>query len=107
MRGVLLRLSPIVAGQLTLAMSAMLLVTFAPPAQGRMLLVPLNGDPISEPMIWGFHATPLKPGPLQGSWIVEGERAPLAGLLTSKGLIVLAAPAALCASPVSSVGNPS
>lgn len=107
MRGVLAKFSPIMAGQLTLAMSAMLLVAFAPPEQGRMLLVPLTGETISEPMIWGFHATPLKPGPLQGSWIVEGERASLAGLLSSKGIIVLAAPAALCASPLSSKDSPS
>lgn len=98
MRGVLANTSPIVAAQLTLAVAALLLVAFAPPAQGRMLLVPLNGKSITEPMIWGLHATPLKPGPLQGSWVVEGERASLAGLLSSKGIIVLAAPAAVCGS---------
>jgi len=98
MRGVIAKFSPIVAGQLTLAMAALLLVAFAPPAQGRMLLVPLNGEPISEAMVRDFHATPLKPGPLQGSWLVDGERASLAGLLSSKRIVVLAAPAALCAS---------
>ncbi len=94
-----------VAGQVVLGMSAMLLVAFAPPAQGRMLLLSLNGEPISEPMIRAFHATPLKPGPLQGSWIVDGERASLAGLLSSNGIMVLAAPAALCASSVPNGNN--
>ncbi len=96
-----------IAGQVMLGMAAVLLVAFAPPAQGRMLLVPLDGEPISEPMIRAFHATPLKPGPLRGSWIVEGERASLAGSLSSNGIMVLAAPAALCASSVSNGTNSS
>ncbi len=38
---------PIVA-QLALAMLALLAVAFTPPAQGRMLLVPLDGEPVSR-----------------------------------------------------------
>lgn len=101
MRGVHAKISPIVAGQLMLAMSALLLVAFAPPAQGRMLLVPLDGEPISKSAVESRHATLLKPGPLEGSWVVEGQRVALAGLLSSEGIIVLAAPDAICGGPVS------
>jgi hypothetical protein len=81
-------------------MAALLLVAFAPPAQGRMLRVPIDGKPIAAAMVESRHATPLKPGPLEGSWIVEGRRDLLAGLFSSDGIIVLAAPEALCGGPV-------
>jgi hypothetical protein len=100
MRGVTAKIRPILAGQLTLAIAAMLLVAFAPPAQGRMLLVPLDGVPLSETSIRGLQATPLAAGPLPGSRVVEGERWRLSGLW-SDGVMVLAAPAAICASSAS------
>jgi hypothetical protein len=87
---------PIVA-QLALAMLALLVVAFAPPAQGRMLLVPLDGEPLSRATIAGLQATPLAPGPLPGSWVVDGNRDLLSGLWAQR-VLVLAAPAALCAS---------
>jgi hypothetical protein len=102
MRRVLAKFSTIVAAQLTLAMTALLLVAFAPPAQGRMLLVPIDGKPIPAAMVEGHHATPLKPGPLEGSWIVEGQRDALAGLFASEGIVVLAAPEAICGGTASS-----
>ena len=95
------RISPIVAGQAALAMSALMLAAFAPPAQGRMLLVPLDGQPVTQDMVRNLQATPLKPGPLPGSWVVDGQYQLLAGLF-SKGIIVVAAPAAACVSSVSS-----
>ena len=101
------RVSPIVIGQLAIAVCALLLVAFAPPAQGRMLLVPLDGQPISAGVIQGRNATLLKPGPLSGSWVVDGRRAEFAGLLSSNGIIVLAAPDALCGGPVSNAEYPS
>ena len=88
-------------GQLTLGMSALLLAAFAPPAQGRMLLVPIDGEPISEAAVKTYRVTALKPGPIGGSWIIEGRRDDLAGLFSSEGIIVLAAPAAICGGPVS------
>ena len=99
MQRVLAKVSPIVAAQLTLAMTALLLVAFAPPAQGRILLVPIDGEPIPAALVESHHATPLKPGPLDGSWVVEGQRDSLAGLFSSQGIIVLAAPEALCGGP--------
>ena len=87
---------PIVV-QLALAMLALLVVAFAPPKQGRMLLVPLDGQPVSELAIAEMQATPWVKGPLPGSWVVEGERQRLSGLW-ARHVLVLAAPAALCSS---------
>jgi hypothetical protein len=100
MRGVALKISPIVAGQLMLAIVTLLLVAFTPPAQGRMLLLPLDGEPLTQDLIQSHRATPLRPGPLPGSWVVEGEYQSLSGLL-AKGILVLAAPSAICVSSVS------
>ncbi len=86
-----------IAVQLALAVLAMVVVTFAPPVQGRMLLVPLDGQPVSRATIIGLQATPLVAGPLPGSWIVDGNRDLLSGLWAQR-VLVLAAPAALCAS---------
>jgi hypothetical protein len=106
MRGALARYSPIVAGQLVLAMSALLAVAFAPPARGRMLLVPLGGKAVTPELIQSHRATPLKPGPLPGSWVVDGEYQSLSGMLSNE-ILILAAPAAICASSVSSEGSSS
>jgi len=94
-------INPIVSAQLALAASASLVAAFAPPAQGRMLLVPTGSGSVTETMVRNFGATPLKPGPLSGSWIVDGSRQSLAPLL-SQGIVVLAAPAAICGSSASS-----
>ena len=91
---------PVVSIQLALAALTSLVVVFAPPPQERMLLVPLNGEPISNATIEDHHATPLKPGPMIGAWVVDGERETLARLLSSNGIFVLAAPAAICGGPV-------
>lgn len=87
---------PIVV-QLALAMLALLVVTFTPPGQGRMLLVPLDGRPVERAAIMALKATPLKPGPMPGSWVVDGDRQRLSGLWGQR-VLVLAAPAALCSS---------
>lgn len=87
--------SGLIVVQLALAMLALLVVAFTPPAQGRMLLVPLDGQPVSKAAIAAAAATPLKAGPLPGSWVVDGERQRLSGLWAER-VLVLAAPAALC-----------
>lgn len=86
-----------IAVQLALAMLALLAVAFTPPAQGRMLLVPLDGRPVSEAAIRDAQATPLARGPLPGSFVVDGNRHLLSGLWARR-VLVLAAPAALCSS---------
>lgn len=92
-------INPVVSAQLALAASASLVAAFAPPAQGRMLLVPISGGRVTETMVQNLNATPLKSGPLPGSWIVDGDRQSLAPLL-SQGILVLAAPAAACITSV-------
>lgn len=87
----------LVVAQLGLAILAMMLVALAPSEQGRLLLVPLDGRPISKAAIGELMATPLKPGPLPGSWVVDGNRRLLSDLWVRR-VVVLAAPAALCSS---------
>ena len=87
----------LIVAQLALAILALLAVAFTPPAQGRMLLVPLDGQPISRAAIEGLEATPLVAGPLPGSVVVDGDRQ-LLSALWAQYILVLAAPAALCAS---------
>jgi hypothetical protein len=94
-----MKLDPGIAGpavaQVTLGVMALILVAFAPPAQGRM----------PGPALHQLRATPLAEGPLPGSWIVEGESRSLAGLW-SEGIVVLAAPEAICIGAASGdVGN--
>jgi hypothetical protein len=83
--------------QLALAMLALLVVAFTPPAHGRMLLVPLDGKQVSEATIVEMQATPVAKGPLPGSWVVDGERQRL-WRLSARRVLVLAAPSALCSS---------
>lgn len=90
----------LIAAQLMLGLLAFLAVAFAPPAYGRMLLVPLDGVPVSRVTVTGLHATPLIAGPLPGSMVVEGDRGLLSGLW-SQGILVVAAPGALCGGAVS------
>lgn len=90
-------LSPIIVGQATIAIAALCALAFAPPAYGRMLVVPIDGQQVDQRLILKAHATPLIQGPLPGSWIVEGQRAQLARSFSSKGIIILAAPQAICA----------
>ncbi len=104
-----MKLDPEIAGpavaQVTLGVLTLIVVAFAPPAQGRMLVVPLSGQPIDGAAIQQLHATPLAAGPLPGSWIVDGERRALSGLW-SEGIVVLAAPEAICSGAASGgVGN--
>ena len=93
-------INPVVSAQLALAASASLVAAFAPPQQGRMLLVPIVGGPVTETMVRDFNATPLTAGPLPGSLVVDGDRQSLFPLL-SQGILILAAPAAACAAPLS------
>lgn len=85
----------LMAVQLGLGALALFAVAFAPPAQGRMLLVPLTGEPVSVATVTSLRAAPLLAGPLPGSLVVEGDREPLSGLW-SQGVLVLAAPEAIC-----------
>ncbi|HEY0629987.1 MAG TPA: hypothetical protein VGD23_11740 [Sphingomicrobium sp.] len=87
----------LIVAQLALAVLALLAVAFTPPAEGRMLLVPLDGQPVSRADAEGLRATALTSGPLPGSLVVEGNR-DLLSALWARRVLVLAAPAALCVS---------
>ena len=85
----------LIVAQMALAILALLVVAFTPPARGRMLLVPVNGQPVDRGTVVLAGAVPLIAGPLPGSLIVEGDRSSLA-MLWERWVLVVAAPAALC-----------
>ena len=91
---------PGIIAQAALAMATLLVLAFAPPAHGRMLVAPIDGQPIADAMLFRARAVPLASGPLPGSRIVDGERGRLFRLLLSNGIITVAAPAPACVSPV-------
>jgi hypothetical protein len=65
----------------------------APPASGRMLLVPLGGegrDGLARLAV-GTGARLVAPGPIGGSLVVEGQRGPLmAAMMPGHGLVLSA-----------------
>lgn len=83
--------------QIGAALAAMLGFAFAPPAQGRMLLVPLSsGAAASLPAVAvDGGAKLLGQGPTTGSLVVMADRARLK-LSPVRGVIILSAPAFLC-----------
>ena len=91
---------PGIIAQAALAMATLLVLAFAPPAHGRMLVASIDGQPIADAMLIRARAVPLASGPLPGSRIVEGDRRLLFRLLLSHGIITVAAPAPACISPV-------
>jgi hypothetical protein len=84
------------AAQAALAAAAFLMVAFSPPEVGRTLLIPLDGRPISEAMLERSALMRFADGPLPGSVLVEGRGRILASSLLGQGIVMLAAPAALC-----------
>lgn len=77
-----------------MAMLALVAVAFTPPAEGRMLLLPLDGRPIDRAAVVAARATLLAPGPLPGSLVVDKDRRLLSGLWTRR-VLAMAAPAGL------------
>ena len=89
--------APLVA-QLAAAVGGLLVMAFAPPAQGSMLLVPMTEQArISLPgLAVGHGALLLGVGPLDGSLLVRGDRSQLGLTLLRQGIVPMAAPAILC-----------
>ena len=79
-----------------LALAAILVLALTPPAFGRYLLVPLNGQPIGDPLLQQQLLDRRGPGPLPGSVIVDGHSAGVADTLRAHGILMLAAPALIC-----------
>ena len=93
------------AVQMALAAAGLMALAFAPPAHGRTLLVPISGGQIAPKMLDRLMLTPIARGPVSGSLVVEGIGRAHAGILLDNGIIMLAAPAALCSPPADSGGK--
>ena len=88
--------------QFAVVLLAMAAVQFAPPARGRMLVVPLSGDAAAAVRVArDADALVVGRGPLPRSAIVEGARARLLGATARAGMVLLAAPQGGCAEDVS------
>lgn len=94
---------PIALAQLCLVATALVAFAFAPPAQGRMLLVPLTAAAASS-MAAGAReagALLLGRGPLPGSLVVMGTREHFGPLTLARGILIVAVPARLCGAQAS------
>ena len=91
--------------QSALAAVALLTLAFAPPVHGRTLLVPVSGNEVAPALLDQLGLTPVAGGPFAGSMLVEGIGRAHAGVLFDQGILMLAAPAALCSAPSPSEGD--
>lgn len=85
------------AAQVAVAALALAGLAFAPPASGKMILVPL-GAPAGTPLLaiaTRHGARLVGHGPFS-SYVIDGERDRLIGPLARAGVLLLAAPAAGC-----------
>jgi len=88
--------SPLFA-QLAAAALGMAAMPLVPPERGTMLLIPVKGhaaDAMNLAVSGG--AAVLGQGPLPGSLLIRGERARIGGRAWRGGMVLLAAPTALC-----------
>jgi len=79
-----------------LALVAILVLALTPPPFGRFLLIPLNGHQISDALLRQQLLDRRRAGPIPGSVIVDGQSAGVAQVLSSHGILMLAAPALIC-----------
>lgn len=88
-----------VVGQLLIALGSFLLLAFYPPPQGRMLLIPLGeARPLALlDAALAADARLVAPGPLAGSFVINGSRANIMAAVGRLGGVLLAAPPAGCA----------
>ena len=83
------------AGQVAGATAVLATVVLAPPAHGRMLLVPLPFGASPGSLISRSYSV-LGSGPLPGSILIRGDRTSLILAGLSKGVLVIGAPPILC-----------
>ena len=87
----------LVSGQIALVLGSLAALAFRPPAQGRMLLLPIGGGHSGlASLALARGALLIGSGPFAGSLVVEGDRARLTQGLLARGVITLAAPATAC-----------
>jgi hypothetical protein len=84
--------------QAAFVLLAMAAAPFAPPAQGRILVVPMTGGGEAAAIRAARSADALVvgSGPLPHSTIVEGARGPVMAAALRAGMIVMAAPRGGC-----------
>lgn len=82
--------------QLMLAVGVLALLAFAPPARGQMLLVPLDGNPISDSLLRQLPLVPERSGPTPGSLLVFGSSEGQFLNLLEQGVLILSAPQPIC-----------
>jgi hypothetical protein len=82
--------------QVFLGTGSLLTLAFYPPLHGRMLLVPIDGTPVSAALTDELMLYRVKDGPLPGSVLVDGPGRIIGASLLRKGVIPLGAPPALC-----------
>lgn len=84
--------------QIAVAIGAFTVLAFFPPSNGRMIIVSLGAADrdaaLNTALLHGARL--VGPGPLWGTFVIEGVRARLSGPLARKGTIVIAAPPAGC-----------
>ncbi|NYT42932.1 hypothetical protein HZY97_19315 [Sphingomonas sp. R-74633] len=86
------------SAQLALVLLALLCAAFWPPAQGRMLLVPVSSGAATHMLARAVDggAQLLGTGPIPGSFVITGSHLAVASALTGEAVLILAAPPALC-----------
>lgn len=86
--------------QMLIVFCTILLVSFAPPARGTMLLVSMTRLPVAliSDRAAAAGAQPMGIGPLPASLLVFGDRDRILAKALPAGIIALAAPASLCGS---------
>lgn len=90
--------TPLTLAQVGMVVAAMLGLAFAPPARGRMLLVPLSSHAAATLPAAALDggAKLLAAGPVPGSLVVVADRARLGGVSLAAGMVILSAPPLLC-----------
>ncbi|MBO9377714.1 hypothetical protein GG804_13140 [Sphingomonas histidinilytica] len=90
--------TPLTLAQIGMVVAVMLGLAFAPPARGRMLLVPLStraAAMLPAAAVDG-GARLLGAGPFRGSLVIVADRKRLGGVSLADGMIILSAPPLLC-----------
>jgi hypothetical protein len=90
--------SRLVIAQVALVAATLLVLALLPPAQGKMILVPLRAgaEPAMLVAAIGTGAVLVGTGPLPHSFVVDGNRAALAPAMLAQGVLVFAAPPTAC-----------
>lgn len=87
---------------------ALLATILAPPEEGPMMVIPLDGGRIGQTIVWasGNGTALIGAGPLPGSILVNGKRDQVTQAAWHHNSLVIKAPAIFCGS-VSSVSRKS